>query len=192
VSTEKGQLQNVSPAEFRHKDFLEGFARILAATGVMPLYVQIEITESLLMHDVESSMVVLCALKDMGVRLVIDDFGTGYSSLSYLKRFPIDALKIDQSFVRDIPTDADDASIVAAVIGLGIRLRRRVIAEGVETEDQLAFLRSHQCDEVQGFLFGRPMPGNEFAVLLGKGLQTRHGAPGFSDTAATVTPTPAT
>jgi diguanylate cyclase (GGDEF)-like protein/PAS domain S-box-containing protein len=182
---------NVSPAEFRHKDFLEGFARILAATGVMPLYVQIEITESLLMHDVESSMVVLRALKDMGVGLAIDDFGTGYSSLSYLKRFPIDALKIDQSFVRDIPTDADDASIVAAVIGLGIRLRRRVIAEGVETEDQLAFLRSHQCDEVQGFLFGRPMPGNEFAALLGKGLQTRHGAPGFSDTAATVTPTPA-
>lgn len=118
------------------------------------------------MHDVESSTAVLGALKAMGVGLAIDDFGTGYSSLSYLKRFPIGTLKIDQSFVRDIVTDADDATIVSAVIGMGRNLKQRVIAEGVETHAQLAFLRMQRCDEGQGFQFSHPLPAEDFAHLL--------------------------
>ncbi len=178
---------NISAVEFRHKDFLAGFARILADSGVAPGYIQIELTESLLIHDAESSMAMLCGLRDMGVQLAIDDFGTGYSNLSYLKRFPIDTIKIDQSFVRDIATDADDACIVAAVIGMAIKLKRRVIAEGVETEGQLAFLRAHQCDEGQGFLFGRPMPANEFARLLRREPGRLHRNPGLDERAATIT-----
>ena len=105
----------------------------------------------------------------MGVKLAIDDFGTGYSSLSYLRRFPIDTLKIDQSFVRDIATDTDDATIVAAVIGMGRNLKQRVIAEGVETQDQLAFLQARRCDEGQGFHFSQPVSAEEFARLLDTG-----------------------
>ncbi|TVO53490.1 EAL domain-containing protein [Denitromonas halophila] len=157
---------NISAVEFRHKDFLTSFARTLKETGVPPRFVQVELTESLLMHNAESSMAVLRALKRMGIALVIDDFGTGYSSLSYLKQFPIDTLKIDQSFVRDIVSDGDDASIVSAVIGMGIKLKRRVIAEGVETQEQLAFLLAQHCDEAQGYLFGYPVPAKEFALSL--------------------------
>lgn len=162
---------NISPVEFRHPDFLAGFTRILKETGVVPPYLQIELTESLLMHDTESSLAVVLALKELGVHLTIDDFGTGYSSLSYLKRFPIDALKIDQSFVRDIATDADDATIVSAVICMGINLQRRVIAEGVETGQQLAYLQSQRCDEGQGYLFSHPLPAGEFRRLLEKAGQ---------------------
>jgi EAL domain-containing protein (putative c-di-GMP-specific phosphodiesterase class I) len=111
----------------------------------------------------------LQAFRDMGVRLSVDDFGTGYSSLSYLKRFPVNRLKIDQSFVRDITSDADDAAIAQAVITLGHTMNLRVIAEGVETAEQLAFLRRNQCDEMQGYLFGKPMPAEAFAQLLGSG-----------------------
>jgi len=123
-------------------------------------------TESILMHDAESSALALEALQAMGVQLAIDDFGTGYSSLSYLKRFPIDTLKIDQSFVRDIVTDTDDANIVAAVIGMGKSLKQRVIAEGVETDAQLAFLLDRHCDEGQGFHFSHPVSAEDFARLL--------------------------
>ena len=118
------------------------------------------------MHDAESSAVTLETLKRMGVQLAIDDFGTGYSSLSYLKRFPIDTLKIDQSFVRDLAFDADDAIIVSAVIGMGASLKQRVIAEGVETQEQLDFLRARQCIGGQGFFFSPPLDAEAFARLL--------------------------
>ncbi|MBS1196805.1 MAG: putative signal transduction protein containing a rane domain, an and a domain [Proteobacteria bacterium] len=160
---------NISAVEFRHKNFLAGIALILKETGLKPTYLELELTESILMHDTESSKSGLEALKAMGVNLAIDDFGTGYSSLSYLKRFPIDTLKIDQSFVQDITTNADDATIVSAVIGMGRNLKQRVIAEGVETCEQLAFLRTQLCDQGQGFKFSHPLSAEDFGRLLGQG-----------------------
>jgi EAL domain-containing protein (putative c-di-GMP-specific phosphodiesterase class I) len=157
---------NVSAVEFRHKGFVDGVALILKETRLAASYLELELTESLLMRDTDASAAVLQALKAMGVQLAIDDFGTGYSSLSYLKRFPIDSLKIDQSFVRDIASNADSATIVGAVIGMGRNLKQRVIAEGVETPEQLAFLRARQCDAGQGSLFSPPLPAEEFARLL--------------------------
>jgi diguanylate cyclase (GGDEF)-like protein/PAS domain S-box-containing protein len=157
---------NISAVEFRHKAFLDGVALILQETGLAPSYLELELTESILMHDADSSALVLDALKTMGVRLAIDDFGTGYSSLSYLKRFPIDALKIDQSFVRDLATDADDATIVGAMIGMGRNLKQQVIAEGVETLEQFAFLQTQLCDEGQGFHFSHPLSAEAFGLLL--------------------------
>jgi diguanylate cyclase (GGDEF)-like protein/PAS domain S-box-containing protein len=157
---------NISAVEFRHKNFLEGVALILKETALAPHYLELELTESVLMHDVEASTAILHALKAMGVKLAIDDFGTGYSSLSYLKRFPIDTLKIDQSFVHEIAGNADGASIVGAVIGMGQKLGQRVIAEGVETSEQLGFLRTQQCDEGQGFQFSHPLSAEGFARLL--------------------------
>jgi EAL domain-containing protein (putative c-di-GMP-specific phosphodiesterase class I) len=121
------------------------------------------------MHDAQQVIASLEAFRNMGVRLSVDDFGTGYSSLSYLKRFPVDRLKIDQSFVRDLGADADDVAIAQAIITLGHTLNLRVIAEGVETPEQLAFLRQHQCDEMQGYLFGKPVPAQEFGTLLASG-----------------------
>jgi len=166
---------NISAVEFRHKSFLESVALILKETGLAPHYLELELTESILMHDAESSAPVLEALKAMGVRLAIDDFGTGYSSLSYLKRFPIDTLKIDQSFVRNIATDTDDATIVRTMIGMGRSLKQRVIAEGVETHEQLEFLRAQHCDEGQGFQFSHPLPAEDFALLLVTGSDGMRG-----------------
>jgi diguanylate cyclase (GGDEF)-like protein/PAS domain S-box-containing protein len=163
---------NVSAVEFRHKDFVDGVALILKETRLVASFLELELTESLLMRDTDASAAVLAALKTMGVRLAIDDFGTGYSSLSYLKRFPIDTLKIDQSFVRDIATDADSATIVSAVIGMGRNLQKRVIAEGVETPEQLAFLRTRQCDAGQGILFSPPLSAEEFVRLQLSGNKT--------------------
>ncbi|MBS1142812.1 MAG: response regulator receiver modulated diguanylate cyclase/phosphodiesterase with sensor(s) [Proteobacteria bacterium] len=159
---------NISAVEFRNKQFLDGVALILKETGMQPDFLELELTESILMHDAESSASVLETLKEMGMHLAIDDFGTGYSSLSYLKRFPINTLKIDQSFVQDIAIDSDDASIVSAMIGMGKSLKQRVIAEGVETDAQLRHLRALNCDQGQGFLFGHPLPADEFALLLQK------------------------
>lgn len=160
---------NISAVEFRHKGFVDGVALILSETGLPPAYLELELTESILMQDAAASASTLEALKAMGIQLAIDDFGTGYSSLSYLKRFPIDTLKIDQSFVRDISIDADDATIVSAIIGMGRNLKQRVIAEGIETAEQLAFLRRQQCDAGQGYLFGHPLAAAGFlASLAGK------------------------
>ena len=160
---------NISAVEFRQKGFLQGVATILEETGLEPRYLELELTESILMQDAECSTSVLEGLKAMGVQLAIDDFGTGFSSLSYLKRFLIDTLKIDRSFVRDIATGADDATIVSAVIGMGRNLNQRVIAEGVETREQLAFLRTRQCHEGQGFLFSHPLSAEDFAGFLAGG-----------------------
>jgi diguanylate cyclase (GGDEF)-like protein/PAS domain S-box-containing protein len=161
---------NVSAVELRHKDFLAGVRSTLTETGFDPRYVELELTESFLLQDSTSTAAVLQALKEMGVLLALDDFGTGYSSLGYLKRFPIDTLKIDQSFVRNITTDADDASIVSAVISMGKSLHMRVVAEGVETREQLAFLREQSCPYGQGYYFSQPLVGGEFVQLLGRNV----------------------
>jgi len=158
---------NVSAVELRSSDFVAGVRDILTETGLDPRYLELELTETFLMQDSKSTVAVLRALKGMGVQLALDDFGTGYSSLSYLKRFPIDTLKIDRSFVRDLTTDADDASIVTAVIGMGKSLHIGVVAEGVETREQLAFLREQSCPEGQGYYFSRPVAAEEFTQLLG-------------------------
>jgi diguanylate cyclase (GGDEF)-like protein/PAS domain S-box-containing protein len=160
---------NISPVELRAKDFVAGVHEILTETGLDARHLELEITETFLMQDAVSTGIVLQELKDMGIRLALDDFGTGYSSLSYLRRFPIDTLKIDQSFVRDLTSDMDDASIVSAVINMGRSLNMRVVAEGVETREQSAFLLNHQCPEAQGFYFGAPvMPEKVAEQLAGK------------------------
>ena len=157
---------NISARQFREKSLLNSVAAILKETGLDPKFLELEVTEGVIMHDAEAVIAILQQLNAMGVTLSIDDFGTGYSSLSYLKRFPVDRLKIDQSFVRDITLGADSAAIVQAVITLGHSLNLRVIAEGVETAEQLQFLMQRECDEKQGYLFSRPVPAEEFRKLL--------------------------
>jgi diguanylate cyclase len=127
---------------------------------------ELEATESVLMKNSERAVSILQSLRKMGVRVAVDDFGTGYSSLSYLRRFPLDALKIDQSFVRQIADSPGEATIVSAIISMGRSLHLRVIAEGVETAEDLAFLQDHECDEAQGYYFSRPVPADQFAALL--------------------------
>lgn len=157
---------NLSSRQFRHENLAQHVQEILEKHRVPPEYLILEITESTAMVDVEKAIAILDNLKGIGVKLALDDFGTGYSSLSYLKRLPIDQLKIDRSFVRDITTDPDDAAICIAVVGLGHNLKLSVVAEGVETEGQAQFLRDHRCDEMQGFLFSRPVPTTEFVAML--------------------------
>jgi diguanylate cyclase (GGDEF)-like protein len=152
---------NFSSQQFNQKKLGDTVKQILDEIGFPPEYLTIEITESVLMKNTEETIRTLHDLSTMGIHLAIDDFGTGYSSLSYLKRFPIDAIKIDKSFVRDIAADADDAAIVKAIIAMAHALSLKVIAEGVETEDQLAFLRGSRCDAVQGYLFHRPLSQEE-------------------------------
>jgi EAL domain-containing protein (putative c-di-GMP-specific phosphodiesterase class I) len=129
-------------------------------------WLELEITESTLMHDIERVIGIMDRINKMGVSLSLDDFGTGYSSLSYLKRFPIQTLKIDRSFTTGIPSDASDCAIAGTIISIGRQLHHRVIAEGVETLDQLEFLRQSGCDEVQGYLYARPLPAYEFELSL--------------------------
>jgi EAL domain-containing protein (putative c-di-GMP-specific phosphodiesterase class I) len=161
---------NVSAMEFRGKHFLEGVFAILKDTGLDPRSLELELTESVLMKGAESTASILKALRASGVQLAVDDFGTGYSSLSYLRKFPIDALKIDQSFIREITTAPDETGIVTAVISMGRSLKLRVVAEGVETREQLAFLQDHECDEAQGYYFSRPLLPQRFARLLRTGI----------------------
>jgi EAL domain-containing protein (putative c-di-GMP-specific phosphodiesterase class I) len=157
---------NLSARQFYQQDLVATIADVLLETGLPPHLLELELTESMMMTDAAQSAEILGRLKALGVHLSIDDFGTGYSSLSYLKRFPIDLLKIDQSFVRDITVDPDDAAIVTSIISLAHSLRLEVIAEGVETEAQLAYLRTHGCDCMQGYYFSRPVPHQEVAQIL--------------------------
>ena len=157
---------NIASPHFRQGGLVDSVARALRDTGLEPEWLELEVTESMLMQSVDATLETLFKLKDMGVRLAIDDFGTGYSSLSYLKRFPLDTLKIDRSFVKDLPRDAEDAAIAKAIIAMARSLKLAVVAEGVETDQQLAFLQQHGCDLVQGFLFSRPVPAEEFGCLL--------------------------
>jgi diguanylate cyclase (GGDEF)-like protein/PAS domain S-box-containing protein len=162
---------NISVVEFRDQNFIESVRAILKETRLDPHYLELELTESVLMRHAETSTNLLQQIKSMGVQLTVDDFGTGYSSLSYLRRFPIDALKIDRSFVRDITTNPDDATIVSAVINMGRSLKQRVIAEGVETREQLTFLQNQQCGEGQGYYFSRPVFAQQFEKLLEEGIR---------------------
>jgi diguanylate cyclase (GGDEF)-like protein/PAS domain S-box-containing protein len=160
---------NISAMEFRDEHFLEGVFAILNDTGLDPRSLELELTETVLMKRAEATEAILKALRVIGVQAAVDDFGTGYSSLSYLRRFSIDALKIDQSFVRQLTTVPDETAIVTAIISMGRSLKLRVIAEGVETHEQLEFLRAHLCDEAQGYYFSRPVSAQEFARLLKTG-----------------------
>jgi diguanylate cyclase (GGDEF)-like protein/PAS domain S-box-containing protein len=163
---------NVSAIEFRDKGFVQGVRTILAETGLEARYLELELTERVLMDDAESTASVLQELKMMGVHLSVDDFGTGYSSLSYLRQFPIDVLKIDKSFVHQITADPDDSTIVSAIINMGKSLKHLVVAEGIETQLQRAYLQTQQCAEGQGYLFSRPLGAAQFAQLLQSGITT--------------------
>jgi EAL domain-containing protein (putative c-di-GMP-specific phosphodiesterase class I) len=164
---------NVSNSFFHGASLTNAIAKALEETRLDPEYLELELTESITMRHVETSITMLQELRAMGVRLSIDDFGTGYSSLSHLQRFPLNMLKIDQSFARDITRNAANASITRAIISLAHGMNLSVLAEGVETEEQLALLRGQGCDEVQGHYFGRPMPGEEFKQLLSRTSQRK-------------------
>jgi diguanylate cyclase (GGDEF)-like protein len=161
---------NASAMEFRHGTFLENLFSTLGKTGFDPGSLEVEVTESVLMRHAEAAAITLKTLRDNRIQVAIDDFGTGYSSLGYLRKFPLDTLKIDQSFVRQISTPGEDTTIVTAVIAMARNLKLRVIAEGVETPEELEFLRSHHCDEAQGYYFSRPVPPEQFAQLLRTGI----------------------
>jgi EAL domain-containing protein (putative c-di-GMP-specific phosphodiesterase class I) len=161
---------NISAMEFRDEHFLDGVFTILKETALDPRALELELTESVLMKRAESTESILKILRATGVQVAVDDFGTGYSSLSYLRKFPIDALKIDQSFVRQITTAPGETTIVTAVISMGRSLKLRVVAEGVETRQEFAFLQAHQCDEAQGYFFSKPVPPQQFARLLKTGI----------------------
>ena len=157
---------NISAIEFNDAAFLEGVLTILEDTGLDPRCLELELTESVLMKRADFAESVLKTLRARGIQLAVDDFGTGYSSLSYLRKFQVDCLKIDQSFIRQITTDPDETSIVTAMISMGRSLKLRVVAEGVETQKELAFLQDHGCDDVQGYYFSRPVPAQGFGSLL--------------------------
>ena len=157
---------NVSAVQFRHEGFAALVAEVLKDTGLAPEYLELEMTESLLLGNADLMLPVLQQLKNMGVKLAIDDFGTGYSSLSYLRHYPLNKLKIDRSFIRTVDSNSDDAAITAAIISMGKSLNLRVIAEGVENESQMAFLRAHGCDEIQGYYSSKPLPTSEIPDTL--------------------------
>jgi EAL domain-containing protein (putative c-di-GMP-specific phosphodiesterase class I) len=158
---------NISAVELRSTNFVAHVRDILEETGLEPKYLEFELTETAFLQDPEATVAVLRELKTIGIHLTLDDFGTGYSSLSYLKRFPIDSLKIDKSFVRGLCTDSDDSKLVSAVINLGRSFHLQVIAEGVETRDQFLALQAQDCAEGQGYYFQKPIEAGEFAKLLG-------------------------
>jgi EAL domain-containing protein (putative c-di-GMP-specific phosphodiesterase class I) len=164
---------NVSAVQFRHEEFCERVRTILRDSGLAPQYLELELTESLLLANADVTLSVLGKLKSMGVALAIDDFGTGYSSLSYLRRFPVSKLKIDRSFIKDLGVNPGDAAITTAIISLAKSLNLKVIAEGVETEEQMSFLRQHECYGIQGYYFSKPLSvedvGRRFTSGLARG-----------------------
>jgi EAL domain-containing protein (putative c-di-GMP-specific phosphodiesterase class I) len=162
---------NFSARQFAQEDLLDKTARLIREMDISPQLLELELTESLIMPNADETIEILKALKKLGLTISVDDFGTGYSSLSYLKRFPIDILKIDRSFIFDMvqATSEENHTLVTAIIAMAHKLRLEVVAEGVETEAQLAFLREHQCNYVQGYLFGEPMPAKEFQQALEAG-----------------------
>lgn len=180
---------NLSARQFQRRDLIETVARVLEETGLEPRYLEVEITESVAIQDVDFTLAALGSLQGMGIQIAIDDFGTGHSALGYLKRFPIDVLKIDRSFVHDLTGDTGAAEIATTIIAMAHNLKLKVIAEGVETEDQLAFLRQQQCDEMQGFLFAKPAPAEEIGKVLRQARplprQHRRGQPAGTSTPAT-------
>jgi len=161
-----GIAVNLSARQFADSKLLPKLTRIIQTSGLDPSCLELEITESMVMSHGESAVAVLEELKSIGVQIAIDDFGTGYSSLGYLKRFPIDTIKVDRSFIRDIPADSGDMKIVRAVIAMAHALKLKVVAEGVENAEQLKFLRAQRCDSVQGYFLFRPLPQNEVADVL--------------------------
>lgn len=164
--TELSVAVNLSSLQFKQRDIFDDVAKALEISGLDPSCLELELTESAIMENVESSLATLQRFRALGVKVSVDDFGTGYSSLSYLKRFPIDALKIDRSFVKDILTNHDDAAIATAIIAMAQSLNLKVIAEGIETKEQLDFLSSRRCDKAQGYFFSIPLPTNEMTKLL--------------------------
>lgn len=157
---------NLSARQFESGKLIDQVRQAITASGIAPDRLELELTESLLMCDVDGVVQTLAQLHDIGVLLSVDDFGTGYSSLAYLKQFPLDAVKVDRSFIRDITANPDDASITRAIITMAHQLKLKVIAEGVETEGQLKFLVANQCDEIQGYFFSRPVPAGEMETML--------------------------
>jgi EAL domain-containing protein (putative c-di-GMP-specific phosphodiesterase class I) len=157
---------NVSAVQFRQDGFPELIRNVLRETGLAPKYLELELTESLLLTNADVVFSVLQELNEMGLNLSIDDFGTGYSSLSYLKQFRVNKLKIDRTFIRDIALDSDDAAITTAIISMAKSLNLKVIAEGVETEEQMSFLRLHHCDEIQGYYFSKPLSAEDAEKTL--------------------------
>ncbi len=157
---------NLAARQFQQQNLLENIFKVLDELNLPPQWLELEITESTAMQNLDVTIEILNQLSERGVRIAIDDFGTGYSSLSYLKKFPINALKIDRSFIKDVTLDPDSAAIVTAIIAMAKNLKVKVIAEGVETSEQLEFLRKYGCDEIQGYLFSRPVPPEDFVELL--------------------------
>jgi EAL domain-containing protein (putative c-di-GMP-specific phosphodiesterase class I) len=157
---------NVSPRQFTDEHLLRDVAATLKSTGMRPDFLELEIHESLLIHDIEKTLKILTALKALGVKIAIDDFGAGFSSLATLQRFPLDTVKIDRSYIRDIVTQDGDSNLTEAIIAMGKSLSLTVVAQGVETKEQADFLREHACDEFQGFYFNKPVSAQQFTELL--------------------------
>ena len=157
---------NLSGYQLQHKSLLTSVRNILAETGISPDNLEFEITESVIMQNPDYAVSILSAITDLGIHISIDDFGTGYSSLAHLKRFSVNTLKIDKSFVRDVSLNSADAAIATAIIAMGNSLNLNIIAEGVETQEQYDFFKENNCGQVQGFLFSRPLPSDEFIKIL--------------------------
>jgi EAL domain-containing protein (putative c-di-GMP-specific phosphodiesterase class I) len=170
---------NLSAAQFTRGSLDKTIIGALEESGIDPSMLELELTESILIRDTEATLATVKRLKSLGLRLSIDDFGTGYSSLSYLKRFEVDKLKIDQSFIRDLAVDPEDAAIVRSIIQMAHSLGLRTIAEGVEHESLLHYLRIYHCDEAQGFHLGYPMPADDFADYLARDSSSAKGSPGM-------------